>query len=54
MSEKTLITADELERMPDDDSVRVELDEGEVIRIPPASETTGIVEAKFCRCYATM
>ena len=54
MDRKTLLTADELEQMPDDDSVRVELDEGEVIRIPPASETTGIVEAKFCRCYATM
>jgi Uma2 family endonuclease len=27
--------------MPDDDSVRVELDEGEVIRIPPASGDHG-------------
>ena len=31
MSTKTLITADELEQMPDDDSVQIELDEGELI-----------------------
>src|ERR1700691_1962585 len=36
MSTKTLLTADELERMPDDDSVRTELDEGELITMPPA------------------
>ncbi len=36
MSAKPLLTADELERMPDDDSVRTELDEGELIRMPPA------------------
>src|SRR5271165_2531434 len=36
MSAKTLLTADELERMPDDDSVRTELDEGELIKMPPA------------------
>ena len=35
MSTKTLITADELEQMPDDDSVRLELDEGELISMPP-------------------
>jgi Uma2 family endonuclease len=35
MSTKTLLTADELERMPDDDSVRTELDEGELITMPP-------------------
>jgi len=36
MSTRTLITADELEQMPDDDSVRLELDEGELITMPPA------------------
>ena len=36
MSSKTLLTADELEQMPDDDSVQIELDEGELIRMPPA------------------
>jgi len=35
MSSKTLLTADELEQMPDDDSVRLELDEGELITMPP-------------------
>jgi Uma2 family endonuclease len=35
MSTKTLLTADELEQMPDDDSVRTELDEGELITMPP-------------------
>jgi Uma2 family endonuclease len=35
MSTKTLLTADELEQMPDDDSVQVELDEGELITMPP-------------------
>jgi Uma2 family endonuclease len=32
---KTLLTADELEKLPDDDSVRIELDEGELIEMPP-------------------
>ncbi len=36
MSTKTLVTADELEQMPDDDSVQIELDEGELITMPPA------------------
>ncbi|HXB68804.1 MAG TPA: Uma2 family endonuclease [Candidatus Acidoferrales bacterium] len=36
MSTKTLLTADELEQMPGDDSVRLELDEGELITMPPA------------------
>lgn len=36
MSTRTLLTADELERMPTDDSVRTELDEGELITMPPA------------------
>lgn len=41
MSTKTLITADELEQMPDDDSVRIELDEGELITMPPAGGEHG-------------
>jgi len=41
MSSKTLVTAAELERMPDDDSVRIELDEGEIIRMPPAGMEHG-------------
>jgi Uma2 family endonuclease len=36
MSLKTLLTADDLERMPADDTARTELDEGELIRMPPA------------------
>ncbi len=36
MSAKTLLTADDLARMPDDDSVQLELDEGELISMPPA------------------
>jgi Uma2 family endonuclease len=35
MHTRTLLTADELERMPGDDSVRTELDEGELITMPP-------------------
>jgi len=41
MSSKTLLTADELELMPDDDSVQTELDEGELISMPPAGEEHG-------------
>src|ERR1700679_2682967 len=41
MSSKTLVTAAELERMPDDDSVRIELDEGEMITMPPAGMDHG-------------
>lgn len=41
MSSKTLLTADELEQMPDDDSVQIELDEGELIRMPPAGMDHG-------------
>lgn len=41
MSSKTLLTADELELMPDDDSVQIELDEGELITMPPAGEEHG-------------
>jgi Uma2 family endonuclease len=36
MITKTLLTADDLARMPDDASVQIELDEGELITIPPA------------------
>jgi Uma2 family endonuclease len=35
------MTADELERMPDDDSVLIELDEGELITMPPAGSDHG-------------
>jgi Uma2 family endonuclease len=41
MKLKTLLTADELEQMPDDDSVQIELDEGELITMPPAGEGHG-------------
>jgi Uma2 family endonuclease len=41
MSTKTLITADELEQMPGDDSVQIELDEGELITMPPAGGEHG-------------
>ncbi len=44
MSRKVLLTADELERMPDDDSVQIELDEGELITMAPASEEHGHLE----------
>lgn len=44
MSHKVLLTAAELERMPDDDSVQIELDEGEIIAMAPASEEHGFVE----------
>jgi Uma2 family endonuclease len=44
MNTKTLLTADELEQMPDDDSVQIELDEGELITVPPAGEEHGNIE----------
>jgi Uma2 family endonuclease len=47
MSTKTLLTAEELEQLPDDDSVRTELDEGELITMPPASEEHGGLEAEI-------
>jgi len=43
MNTKTLLTADDLARMPDDDSVQLELDEGELITMPPAGEEHGYV-----------
>jgi Uma2 family endonuclease len=47
MSTKTLLTAEELGQLPDDDSVRTELDEGELITMPPASEEHGGLEAEI-------
>jgi Uma2 family endonuclease len=47
MSTKTLLTADELEQMPDDDSVQVELDEGELITMPPAGFDHGDYEGNI-------
>jgi Uma2 family endonuclease len=47
MSSKTLVTAAELERMPDDDSVRIELDEGEIISMPPAGMEHGDMGAEL-------
>ena len=47
MSSKTLLTADELERMPDDDSVRLELDEGELISMPPVGLEHGDRESNI-------
>ncbi len=47
MSTKALLTADELEQMPDDDSVRTELDEGELITMPPAGEDHGNCETEI-------
>src|SRR5262245_44588041 len=44
MDRKTLLTADDLEQMPDDDSVQIELDEGELITMPPAGESHGHFE----------
>jgi len=41
MSTKTLLTAEELEELPDDDSVQIELDEGELITMPPAGGQHG-------------
>jgi Uma2 family endonuclease len=47
MSAKTLLTADELEQMPDDDSVRTELDEGELITMPPTGLEHGYYETRI-------
>jgi Uma2 family endonuclease len=41
MNRKTLLTANDLEQMPDDDSVQLELDEGELITMPPAGMDHG-------------
>jgi Uma2 family endonuclease len=47
MRAKTLLTADELERMPGDDSLRTELDEGELITMPPAGWEHGDLAGTF-------
>ena len=47
MSTKTLLTAAELEQMPDDDSVQTELDEGELITMALAWEGHGFLEMKI-------
>jgi Uma2 family endonuclease len=52
MRAKTLLTADELERLPDDDSVQIELDEGELITIPAAGEDHGNCELEIARRIA--
>ena len=44
MIAKTLLTADDLARMPDDASVQIELDEGELITMPPAGFEHGECE----------
>jgi Uma2 family endonuclease len=53
MSTKTLLTADQLEQMPDDDSVRLELDEGELIAMPPAGMDHGDYESSICTLLTT-
>ncbi len=45
MNAKTLLTADELERMPVDDTAQTELDEGELITMPPAGWEHGDIGA---------
>lgn len=52
MSRKTLLTAAELEQIPDDDSVQLELDEGELITMPPAGEHHGYLEGRLFRLIA--
>lgn len=47
MSRKTLLTTAELEQMPDVDSVRTELDEGELITWAPASGFHGRSEVRI-------
>src|SRR4051812_15923000 len=47
MSPKVLLSAAELERLPDDDSVQIELDEGEVITMAPAGEEHSGIEAEL-------
>jgi Uma2 family endonuclease len=47
-----LLTAGELEQLPDDDSVQIELDEGELITMAPASEDHGYFEGRIYRLIA--
>lgn len=49
MSSRTLLTTDELEQMPDDDWVQIELDEGELITMPPAGWDHGRIEMRIGR-----
>lgn len=49
MSTKSLLTADELEQMPDVDSVQRELDEGELIEMPPAGVRHGRCAIRIMR-----
>jgi Uma2 family endonuclease len=48
MNTKTLLTADEFELMPDYDSVKTELDEGELITMPLEGEEHGHMAAEIC------
>ena len=48
-SAKTLFTAAELEQMPDVDSVQRELDEGELIEMPPAGVRHGQCAIRIMR-----
>jgi hypothetical protein len=46
-----MITADELEQMPEDDSVQIELDEGELITIPsPLDERASPYQVLVSSC----
>ena len=47
MITKTPLTADDLARMPDDASVQIELDEGELITMPPAGFEHGDCEVQI-------
>jgi Uma2 family endonuclease len=47
MITKTLLTADDLARMPDDASVQIELDEGELITMPPPGFDHGGYEVQI-------
>jgi Uma2 family endonuclease len=47
VSTKTLLTADEFELMPDDDSVRTELDEGELVTMPLAGGEHGYIAGEI-------
>jgi len=47
MSTKTLITADDLEQMPDDDSALTELDEGELVTMSLPGEEHGYFETEI-------
>jgi Uma2 family endonuclease len=49
MPTKALLTADDLERMPQDDAVRVELDRGELITMPPAGGEHGEIGSEVAR-----